>query len=61
MPRKTIRSVARTHASQSKRAIIAKVLSRYPDEGGATGHGIDTTDRREVRHYIAAKLRRAAR
>jgi post-segregation antitoxin (ccd killing protein) len=41
--------------------LIAELYERFPDEPGAKGHGIDTTDRRAVQRFIAARLARKRR
>jgi hypothetical protein len=37
--------------------LVASLFEEFPDARGAKGHGIDTTDPRAVRAFIAKRLR----
>ena len=55
------RRIATRGRKQKPSALIADLFEQFPDAPRANGHGIDTTDRRAVQTYIAARLRRGSK
>jgi hypothetical protein len=55
------RRIAKRGRRQKPSELIADLFEQFPDAPRAKGHGIDTTDRRAVQAYIAARLGRKSR
>ncbi len=52
------RRIPKRGRKQKPSQLVADLFERFPDAPHGEGHGIDTTDRRTVQAYIAARLRR---
>jgi hypothetical protein len=58
IPEKHLRRTASGKRKQTPSELIAELFERFPDAPQATGHGIDTTDRRAAHAHIRDRLRR---